>query len=102
MTESFMTVAELIEELKKFDQNLPVMLECIDAYYNGPMQTDDLETGTLTLIGPHEWVGLSEDERGRIVIPRRGHSDGYWTTTDPEILQGPVVDQRPCLVIRVE
>ena len=37
-----MTIAELIERLKVFDQDLPVYLDCSDAYYSGWLTDADL------------------------------------------------------------
>lgn len=67
-----MTVAQLIEKLRTFDQDVPVMIECADDFYIGFVRESWLEEGEAYEVHandldicPEGWVARPLSPTGR-------------------------------------
>ena len=92
-----MTVAELIEKLKEFDQGALVWLECVDPYYSGPLQ--EIDQGTVVQFDAHDGKDYS---MGR---ERTVRYDAGWTAVEagePVPTHIPVISTHKGIIIRVE
>jgi hypothetical protein len=94
-----MTNAELIARLQTLDPNYPVMLECEDCYYSGPLTKDAVELGVVYRYESYTST-MTEDAYGKKLLkPITYVIEGDWRTDPPSSV--PIVEEKPCIVIYV-
>lgn len=91
-----MTVAELIAVLQTRNPADVVMIDCDDSYYSGALTADDMKSGTAVLYGPHDGIIPGSLPNKTIKFPGGWAVDGEWSNRIP------VVEKRPCLLIKAE
>jgi hypothetical protein len=102
MTDTPMTVGELMQYLSQIDPASVVMLDCEDDYYSAPLKPDALRKGHAVLVSPFDWAE-EKDEYGKPLFkPRVHHYPGGWQLQcDDSAEQREFTERRACLIIRV-